>query len=55
VRQWFSLHAYVVIDWIHILVLLYLSKIEGQGADALTKVIVRAPMLEAGLSREKIG
>jgi hypothetical protein len=53
--QWLSLHAYVVLDWVRIPVLLYLSKVEGQGADALTEVIVRALMTEGGLSWEEIG
>ena len=47
--QWLSLHAYVVLDWIHILVLLHLSKVEGQGADVLIEVIVWALMSEGGL------
>jgi hypothetical protein len=53
--QWLSLHAYVVIDWIRVPVLLHLSKVQGQKADALTEVIVRALMSEGGLSWEEIG
>ena len=53
--QWFSLHAYVVVDWVQVLVLLHLSKVEAQGVDALTEVIVRALISEGGLSREEIG
>jgi hypothetical protein len=53
--QWLSLHAYVIVDWIRVPVLLHLSKIQDQGADALTEVIIRALMSEGGLSREEIG
>ena len=34
--HWLSLHAYVVVDWVRVLVLLHLSKVQGQGTDALT-------------------
>jgi hypothetical protein len=53
--QWLSLHAYVVVDWVRVPVLLHLSKVQDQGADALTKVIVRALMSEGRLSQEEIG
>jgi hypothetical protein len=53
--QWLSLHAYVVLNWVRVPVLLHLSKVQGQGADALIEVIVRALMTEGGLSWEEIG
>jgi hypothetical protein len=52
--QWLSMHAYIVLDWIHVPVLLHLSKVEGQGANALTEVIVWALMSEGGLSHAQV-
>lgn len=53
--RWLSLHAYVVLDWVRDPVLLHLSKVQGQGADALAEVMVRALMTKGRSSRKEIG
>ena len=53
--QWLCIHIYVVLDWIRVLLLLNILKVEGQGADSLFGMIVSALYEEGGLSREEMG